>query len=79
MVGPRPEMPFIVDKYGTRESLRLLVKPGVTGLWQLRGSRERLIHEDLSHDLEYITKQSTWLDMKIIFWTLVFVFKQKNA
>src|SRR5205807_272865 len=35
LVGPRPEMPFIVKQYGDKEQQRLQVKPGLTGLWQL--------------------------------------------
>lgn len=79
IVGPRPEMQFIVERYGPRESLRLMVKPGLTGLWQLRGSRTLQIHEDLSHDLEYLQNSSTWLDIRIIFSTLIFMFRGKNT
>ena len=48
LVGPRPEMPFIVEQYNERHRQRLQVKPGVTGLWQLSGDRAFLIHENVS-------------------------------
>lgn len=79
LVGPRPEMPFIVQKYNMIESLRLLVKPGITGLWQLHGSRKKHIHENLHYDLEYIQKCCLLMDLKILVKTLGFVLKTKNV
>ncbi len=78
LVGPRPEMPFIVKQYGILESLRLVVKPGITGLWQLYGSRKQHIHENLQYDLEYIKNRSLRLDIKIIFKTIVFALRSRN-
>ena len=79
LVGPRPEMPFIVKNYSLLESLRLAVKPGITGLWQLHGSREQHIHENLNYDLDYIKNRSLSLDLKIILKTIGFVFRSKNV
>ncbi len=78
LVGPRPEMPFIVEKYGPLEAQRLLVKPGITGIWQLKGCRTKFIHEELHYDLEYIQNRSLWLDCKLMIQTLQFVFSFKN-
>lgn len=78
LVGPRPEMPFIVEKYGSLEAQRLLVKPGITGIWQLKGSRTKFIHEELNYDLDYIRNRSLWLDFKLMIQTLLFVFSFKN-
>ena len=50
LVGPRPEMPFIVEKYNSIEKNRLLVKPGLTGLWQVSPHR----NAEINHNLEYI-------------------------
>lgn len=69
LVGPRPEMPFIVTEYNDRQRLRLEVQPGLTGLWQLFGDREKQIHEDIEYDLKYVASCSLWLDAKIMFWT----------
>lgn len=78
IVGPRPEMPFIVDVYGPRERRRLEVRPGITGLWQLSGARDRPIHESLELDLEYLENQSFWLDVKIMLRTVAFMAHRKN-
>jgi lipopolysaccharide/colanic/teichoic acid biosynthesis glycosyltransferase len=53
LVGPRPEMQFIVERYNRLQRRRLSVKPGLTGLWQLSGDRSRLIHENLEYDMYY--------------------------
>lgn len=78
LVGPRPELPFIVKQYNDYQALRLESKPGITGLWQLYGSRERHIHEDVHLDLEYIQKQSFRMDMRIFLNTLKFALRMKN-
>ncbi len=66
VVGPRPEMQFIVDQYSPRERQRLTVKPGITGLWQISIARQMAIHENLEYDLYYIANQSLFLDLVII-------------
>lgn len=70
LVGPRPEMLFIVKRYNDIERKRLLVKPGLTGLWQIMGRKDKPIHEDLMLDLFYIKKQSFSWDMFILFETI---------
>ena len=66
VVGPRPEMPFIVDTYNSADQERLRAKPGVTGLWQISYARTQSIHENLDYDLYYIENQSLLLDLVII-------------
>jgi exopolysaccharide biosynthesis polyprenyl glycosylphosphotransferase len=66
VVGPRPEMPFIVDTYGPLDLERLRAKPGVTGLWQISYARQNAIHDNLDYDLYYIENQSFLLDLVII-------------
>ena len=51
LVGPRPEMPFIVSKYNDIHKERLKILPGITGLWQLSGDRKKPIHENMDYDL----------------------------
>jgi len=70
LVGPRPEMPYIVIGYNKLHEIRLQMKPGVTGIWQLQASREKLIHENLNFDLEYIRNWSLWLDVKLLLSTV---------
>ena len=66
VVGPRPEMPFIVEGYGPLDRERLRAKPGVTGLWQISYARQDAIHSNLDYDLYYIENQSFLLDLVIV-------------
>ena len=79
IVGPRPEMSFIVEEYGPLERDRLRVKPGITGLWQISYDRQRAIHDNLDYDLYYIEHQSLLLDMVIIALTGFAVVKGTGA
>jgi lipopolysaccharide/colanic/teichoic acid biosynthesis glycosyltransferase len=73
LVGPRPEMPFIVETYTAMERMRLELKPGLTGLWQVSEGRNAPIHENLDYDLYYIENQSLFLDLVILGLTVVAV------
>lgn len=72
LVGPRPEMPFIVDQYSGFQRKRLEVKPGITGLWQLSGARGCLIHENLEYDLYYLRYGNLFMDLAVLLHTIVF-------
>lgn len=72
LVGPRPEMPFIADRYTSHERQRLLAKPGITGIWQLSCDRHAEIHENLEYDLYYIRHQSILLDVLVLLETVFF-------
>jgi lipopolysaccharide/colanic/teichoic acid biosynthesis glycosyltransferase len=78
LVGPRPEMPFLVVEYNDYHAIRLQMKPGITGLWQLYGRRDVPIHQNLNYDLEYIRSWSLALDMKVLFKTIWTVIKGMN-
>ncbi len=69
LVGPRPEMPFIVHSYDSRQRQRLEVIPGITGLWQLSPERAFPIHENIHYDLSYIQNRSFSLDLAILIQT----------
>jgi len=79
LVGPRPEMPFIVDRYTALERTRLAVKPGLTGLWQVSPARAFPIHENLQYDLHYIQYQNLMLDAAILLRTIVAVVRGEGA
>ena len=66
LVGPRPEIPFLVEKYEEWENMRHLVRPGMTGLWQLSPHRRSTIRNGIPLDLEYIENTSFWSDLKIL-------------
>ncbi len=68
-VGPRPDIPYAVDMYSNWHRQRLLVKPGLTGLWQVR-TRKCVSFEDMVRlDIEYINNRSLKLDTKILLLT----------
>jgi len=75
MVGPRPlkmeEMAF----GPSWRDIRLSVKPGITGLWQVEARSSRLFHDWIRYDVAYVKNQSLWLDMKILFKTIKGVLK----
>lgn len=72
LVGPRPEMPFIVGTYTSLQRQRLSVKPGITGLWQLSADRAYLIHENIEYDLYYIRNRNFCMDIAILLHTVAF-------
>ena len=79
LVGPRPEMPFIVDMYTSWQRHRLDVKPGLTGMWQIMGRKELPLHDNLGYDYYYIRNQSLMLDFTILLRTIATIFKGRGA
>lgn len=79
IVGPRPEMPFIVEKYNEWQRKRLEVKPGITGLWQIMGRKDLPLHENLEYDFYYIRNRSFLLDLVILFKTIPAILSRKGA
>jgi lipopolysaccharide/colanic/teichoic acid biosynthesis glycosyltransferase len=81
LVGPRPEMPFIVQRYARFQHLRHLVTPGLTGLWQIRYRSTIPLErrEASATDIEYISLASPLFDLKIIFQTAVVVVRSMGA
>jgi lipopolysaccharide/colanic/teichoic acid biosynthesis glycosyltransferase len=75
VIGPRPEMPFIVNNYNSIERNRLMVKPGLTGLWQVSPYRNSDISHNLEYDFYYIENQGFILDFIILLMTVFFVVK----
>lgn len=66
LVGPRPPIPYEVELYSEHDRTRLTVKPGVTGLWQVRGRDGVDFDTMVALDLEYIRRQSLRLDLAIV-------------
>lgn len=75
LVGPRPEMPFIVQLYTSEQWQRLQVTPGITGLWQLSADRAFPIHENIEYDLYYIRNRGFFMDIAILIHTLFFAMR----
>lgn len=79
LVGPRPEIPEVVKYYPSSYQQRLLVLPGITGLAQISGRGEIELGKTVSFDLDYIANFSVLLDIKILFLTVISVFKKEGA
>lgn len=79
LVGPRPPLPQEVARYTEYQRQRLKVVPGLTGLWQTQPHRYRLPFDRwVELDLRYIQEQSFWLDWKLLFRTVVAVFRREG-
>jgi lipopolysaccharide/colanic/teichoic acid biosynthesis glycosyltransferase len=81
IVGPRPEMPFIVASYEPWQHLRHLAKPGITGLWQTSCRSRIPLHEAAATqlDLEYIRKASLRTDGSIVLRTVTSLLSTEGA
>jgi lipopolysaccharide/colanic/teichoic acid biosynthesis glycosyltransferase len=66
MVGPRPELPEIVSRYEPWQHHRHLVKPGVTGPWQVSSQNGDLMYEHTEIDLDYLEQVSFVHDLAIL-------------
>lgn len=71
IVGPRPEMPFHVEKYNLVQRDRLKVKPGLTGFWQISPDRDKEIHDNIDYDLYYLNHQTFFVDLVLVVETVL--------
>ena len=79
IVGPRPAIPHEVAEYSHYHKQRLLVKPGLTCIWQVSGRNSIGFEEWMDMDLEYIEKRNLWMDIKLIFKTVGVLFGDEHA
>lgn len=79
LVGPRPEVPYLVEKYEAWQYKRFSVLPGMTGWWQITGRSDKPMHLHTEDDLYYIQNHSIWLDLQIILRTIWVVIIGKGA
>lgn len=79
VVGPRPPLPEEVLKYEDHVLRRFLVKPGITGLWQVSGRSDLNWRDSVKFDLYYVENWSLTQDMQIIWRTIAVVFKGEGA
>lgn len=70
LVGPRPELPSLVDKYEPWQHRRHAVKPGITGLWQVSERGDIPMHEATGIDIEYVESVSFRMDLRVLFLTI---------
>jgi exopolysaccharide biosynthesis polyprenyl glycosylphosphotransferase len=79
LVGPRPELPHLVEQYQPWQRQRFAVPPGITGWWQVTGRSDRVMHLHTEDDLYYLQNYSLWLDLQIIMRTLWVVLLGQGA
>jgi lipopolysaccharide/colanic/teichoic acid biosynthesis glycosyltransferase len=79
VVGPRPTLPYQAERYDDRQWRRLDVRPGLTGLAQIRGRNSLSWADRIEYDLEYVQRQSVWLDLSILAGTLRVVLTGEGA
>ena len=70
LVGPRPALIREVAEYTSHDKQRLLVTPGISGLWQVSGRSRLTFAQMVELDLEYVTRRSYWMDIKILLKTI---------
>ncbi len=78
LVGPRPLLPQYLPRYSARQARRHEVRPGITGWAQIHGRNATTWEERLELDVWYVENQNFWLDCKILFWTVVKVFRREG-
>lgn len=79
LIGPRPPLPEEVSQYEDWHTQRLLVKPGLTGLWQINGRSQLTFDEMVRLDLYYAENWSPWLDTRILLRTVPAVIQGRGA
>ena len=79
LVGPRPELPWLVDSYEPWQRKRFAVPQGITGWWQINGRSDNPLHQNTDQDLYYIQHYSLWLDILILWRTIGVVLRGKGA
>lgn len=79
LVGPRPEMPWLVDLYKPWQYKRFAVPQGITGWWQVNGRSDKPMHLHVEEDIYYIQNYSLLLDVRILWKTLSAVVKKSGA
>lgn len=79
LVGPRPEISEVADRYDLRYHPRHQVRPGITGLWQISPERNCLLHENLDPDLEYLSCVGPRTDLSVLVRTVEDVFNRRGG
>jgi lipopolysaccharide/colanic/teichoic acid biosynthesis glycosyltransferase len=79
LVGPRPSLPWEVELYPPEYRIRFTVKPGITGLWQVRGRSTLTTSQALEFDAEYVRRVTFWMDLTILLRTIPVAFTGHGA
>ncbi|MBP6802803.1 MAG: sugar transferase [Chloroflexi bacterium] len=79
LVGPRPEMPWLLTEYEPWQHKRFAVPQGMTGWWQVNGRSDKPMHLHSDDDIYYVQNYSLWMDFYILFKTPWVVLRGKGA
>jgi exopolysaccharide biosynthesis polyprenyl glycosylphosphotransferase len=79
LVGPRPELPWLVEWYEPWQRKRFEVPQGLTGWWQVNGRAAKPMHLNTADDLYYIKNYSLWLDIRILWRTIKAVIDRQGS
>ena len=79
LVGPRPIIQEELERYGEHAADYLMVKPGITGMWQVSGRSDIDYDERVSLDSWYVRNWSVWIDILLLWRTFRVVIKGKGA
>jgi lipopolysaccharide/colanic/teichoic acid biosynthesis glycosyltransferase len=79
LVGPRPSIPYEVERYPESWHVRFAVRPGITGLWQVSGRSQLTWEEMIRLDIEYVHRRSFWFNVRILARTIPAVLIGKGA
>ena len=79
LVGPRPVIPYEVERYPDWYRARFAVKPGLTGLWQVSGRNQTSYEEMVRLDVEYAQQRTLRLDLVILAKTVVVVLLRRGV
>ncbi len=79
LVGPRPELPWLVSQYQPWQTKRFEVPQGLTGWWQVNGRADKPMHLHTQDEIYYIKNFSLWLDFQILWRTVSSVIKRRGS
>jgi lipopolysaccharide/colanic/teichoic acid biosynthesis glycosyltransferase len=79
LVGPRPIIDSEIPRYGDQYQIYTQVRPGITGLWQIKGRSNTTYAERVELDAEYVHTRTFWGDVKILLLTLPAILKMRGA
>ena len=79
LVGPRPLLPDEIDMYGSIFNVYITVRPGLTGLWQVKSRYKTILRDRARLDYEYLQNRGAFYDLSILFKTVGAVLSKKGA
>ncbi|MCY2686979.1 sugar transferase [Salinimicrobium sp. TH3] len=79
LIGPRPLLPEYLDHFSNFEMQRHKVRPGITGLAAVKGRNSISWQKKFEYDVWYVDNVSMWMDIKILWWTMLKVLKSEGV